>query len=132
MKSLKVTVLIAIAILVACVAPALNPKPEYRGKALFNDTKLGGGTAERSCSTCHPDGKGLEGIGSKKEWKTPAGDFKTLEETVNICIAMALKGTALDVKSEQMKDLVSYMRTIKPKEEKASKKKKPRKPIVGC
>ena len=98
-------------------------------KTLFNDTKLGGGTAGKSCDTCHPDGKGLEGIGSKTMWKNPGGEFKSLEEAVNVCITLANKGKALDVKSEQMKDLVSYLKSIKPAGAAAPAKKKA---AVGC
>ena len=129
MKSLKIIALISIAMLFASAVLAMHHTPEDRGKTLFNDTKLGGGTSGKSCGTCHPDGKGLEGIGSKKEWKTPGGEFKSLEEAVNICITMALKGTALDVKSEQMKDLVSYLKTIKPMADTGKKKGKA---AVGC
>ena len=128
MKSFKIFALIAIVMLLASAVLAMSHTPEDRGKALFNDTKLGGGTSGKSCGTCHPDGKGLEGIGSKKEWKTPGGEFKSLEEAVNICVTMALKGTALDVKSEQMKDLVSYLKSIKPKTSETPKKKS----AVGC
>ena len=129
MKSLKITVLIAMSMVFACAAVAMHHTPEDRGKALFNDTKLGGGTSGKSCATCHPDGKGLEGVGSKKEWKNPGGEFKSLEEAVNVCITMALKGTALDVKSEQMKDLVAYLNSIKPKADAVKKKSKA---AVGC
>lgn len=110
MKSLKIIALIAIAMLLASVVFAAQLTSEERGKALFNDTKLGGGTTGKSCGSCHPDGKGLEGI-NQKESKIPSG----LEEMVNNCVTQALKGTALDVKSEQMQDLVSYLKTIKPK-----------------
>jgi len=128
MKSFKIFALIAIVMLLASAVLAMSHTPEDRGKALFNDTKLGGGTSGKSCGTCHPDGKGLEGIGSKKEWKTPGGETKSLEEAINICVTMALKGTALDVKSEQMKDLVSYLKSIKPKTSETPKKKS----AVGC
>ena len=128
MKSLKIVALIAIATLFAFAVLAMDKTPEERGKALFNDTMLGGGTSGKSCNTCHPDGKGLEGVGSKKMWKNPGGEFKSLEEAVNICITLALKGTALDVKSDQMKDLVSYMKSIKPQAEKAHKNKS----AAGC
>ena len=74
MKSFKIVALIAIVMLLASAVLAMSHTPEDRGKALFNDTKLGGGTSGKSCGTCHPDGKGLEGIGSKKEWKTPGGE----------------------------------------------------------
>ena len=129
MKSFKIVALIAIVMLFASAVLAMSHTPEDRGKALFNDTKLGGGTAGKSCGTCHPDGKGLEGIGSKKDWKTPGGETKSLEEAVNICVTMALKGKALDVKSEQMMDLVSYLKSIKPVADTTKKKSKA---AVGC
>ena len=83
-----------------------------KGKALFNDPKLG--TNNATCGQCHPDGKGLEKAGAtgKKEWKTPAGVQKNLEEAINICITMALKGKALDNKSQQMQDLVAYIKSL--------------------
>ena len=73
-----------------------------RGKALFNDPKLGGGTSGKSCNTCHPGGKGLEGVGEKKEWQTPGGKHKTLEEAINTCVTMAL---------ERAKPLMRTLRT---------------------
>ena len=128
MKSFKIVALVAIAMLLASAVFAAGMTSEDRGKALFNDTKLGGGTAGKSCGSCHPDGKGLEGVGSKTMWKNPGGEFKSLEEAVNVCITMANKGTALDVNSEQMKDLVAYLKSLKPKAEKAHKNKS----AVGC
>jgi mono/diheme cytochrome c family protein len=128
MKSLKIIALISIAMLLASAVFAMNHTPEDRGKTLFNDPKLGGGTSGKSCGTCHPDGKGLEGVGSKKMWKNPGGEYTSLEEATNVCITLALKGKALDVKSEQMKDLVSYMKSIKPAAAAPAKKKA----AVGC
>jgi mono/diheme cytochrome c family protein len=129
MRPLRTMAVIAILMLVASsLALAAHYTPVDRGKALFNDPKLGNGTAGKSCNTCHPDGKGLEGIGSKKEWKTPGGTFRTIEQAVNICIEMALKGKALNVKSRQMKDLVSYLMSLKSKGAVAPAKK----PAVGC
>jgi len=128
MKSLKIIALISIAMLLASAVFAMHHTPEDRGKTLFNDTKLGGGTMGKSCNTCHPDGKGLEGVGSKMMWKTPGGESKTLEGAVNICITMALGGKALDEKSEQMKDIVAYMKSLKPAAAAPAKKK----PAVGC
>ena len=129
MKSFKIVALIAIVMLFASAVLAMSHTPEDRGKALFNDTKLGGGTSGKSCATCHPDGKGLEGVGSKKDWKTPGGETKSLEEAINICVTMALKGKALDVKSEQMVDLVSYLKSLKPMADNTKKKSKA---AVGC
>jgi cytochrome c len=83
-----------------------------RGKALFNDPKLG--TNGSTCGTCHPNGKGLEKSGEKekKEWKTPGGVHKSLEDAINMCITMALKGTARDNKSQDMQDLVAYINSL--------------------
>ncbi len=128
MKSLKIVALIAIAMLLASAVFAMHHTPEDRGKTLFNDPKLGGGTSGKSCATCHPDGKGLEGVAGKTSWKNPGGEFKSLEEAVNVCITMALKGTALDVNSEQMKDLVAYLKSLKPKAGKTHKSKA----AAGC
>ncbi len=110
MKAIKIIVVVAAALLVSSVVFAMYHTAEDRGKALFND------------------GTGLNGVGDKKMWKTPGGEFKTLEEAVNICITMALKGKALDVKSEQMKDIVSYLKSLKPAGAAAPAKK----PAVGC
>ncbi|MBI4849656.1 MAG: c-type cytochrome [Nitrospirae bacterium] len=83
-----------------------------KGKALFNDPKAFGGST--SCSSCHPDGKGLEksGMEGKKDWKNPAGTFKSLEETINVCITMANKGKAIDTKSQEMKDVIAYIKSL--------------------
>jgi cytochrome c5 len=130
MRNLKIiSVVVMMLVLPASSAVfAMKHLPEERGKTLFNDPKLGGGTAGKSCNTCHPGGKGLEGVGEKMEWKNPGGTFKSLEDVVNVCIEMALKGKALDVKSDQMKDMISYLKSLKPKAGEAPKKKAP----VGC
>ena len=113
MRSIKLIAVIAVIMLASSSVLAMHHTPEDRGKALFNDPKLGGGTSGRSCNTCHPDGQGLVGVAEKKEWKNPGGMFKSLAETVNTCIVMALKGKALDVNSEQMKDLIAYLKSLK-------------------
>jgi cytochrome c len=123
MKLLKITVLCIIALgLIFSSAFAMKHLPEERGKTLFNDPKAFGG--QTACSSCHPDGKGLEKAGAKKDWTTPAGKTKTLEEAINICIVNANKGKALDVKSEQMKDMVAYIKSL-------GKKEAPMKPKAG-
>lgn len=83
-----------------------------KGKALFNDPNLG--TNGSTCGTCHPGGQGLENAGAKdkKEWRTPGGVEPSLEDAINICITMALKGKALDKKSQKMQDLVAYIDSL--------------------
>ncbi|MBI5056526.1 MAG: hypothetical protein HZB61_07930 [Nitrospirae bacterium] len=80
------------------------------GKKYFDDPKFAEGSA--SCSSCHPDGKGLEKSAAKKEWKNPAGMWLNLEDAINVCIIMANKGKAIDPKSEDMKDLVAYIKSL--------------------
>jgi hypothetical protein len=85
-----------------------------RGKALFNDPKLGGGTAGISCNSCHPGGKGLE----------KAGDMKGLEKQINACVQGPLKGKGIDLKSPEMADIVAYILSLKRKAPAAGSPKK--------
>jgi cytochrome c553 len=87
-----------------------------KGKALFNDPKVAGGTSGKSCNSCHPDGKGLEKSAEKKEFNIMGQKQTGLEEAVNFCIVNAIKGKAIDSKSEQMKDIVTYIKSLKPAE----------------
>jgi cytochrome c peroxidase len=119
MKTLKIMALISIAMLFASAVLATHHTPEDRGKTLFNDPKLGG-TEGKSCSSCHPDGKGLEKVSSKAEGQT--------KEAINSCMSNAHKDKTLDVNSEQMKDLLSYIKTLKPAGATPAKKKA----AVGC
>ena len=86
-----------------------------KGKMLFDDAKFAGGSV--SCSSCHPDGKGLEkaGMKGKKEWKNPAGTWLALEDASNVCVILANKGTAIDPKAAEMRDLVAYIKSLSKK-----------------
>jgi len=77
-----------------------------KGKALFQDPKLGGSTTDKSCDSCHHDGKGLGNV-SQKEWGP--GE---LEATVNQCVTQALKGKELPKDSEEMQSLILYIRSF--------------------
>jgi len=115
MKVLKITLLslIAVSLIFSFVFAAGNVE---KGKVLFNDTKFAGGTAGKSCNSCHPDGKGLEKAAEKKEFGIMGKKQMGLEEAVNFCIVNANKGKAIDPKSEQMKDIVAYIKSLKPAE----------------
>ena len=115
MNLLKITLLSLIAVgLVFSFAFATGDMA--KGKALFNDPKLAGGTAGKSCNSCHPDGKGLENAGIKKKEFNLAGKKQTgLKEAINTCIENALKGKALDRKSQEMKDLAAYIKSFEKK-----------------
>ena len=93
-----------------------------KGKALFNDPNLGGAPGKKSCGTCHPDGKGMEKVAGKKEFNLGGKTQKSLEEAINMCVENAIKGKALDPKSDQMKDLVAYIKSLKGKAAAKTKK----------
>lgn len=123
MKTLKIALLSLTALgLLFSGAFATKHMPEERGKALFNDVNLAGGTAGKSCGSCHPDGKGLEKAGEKKDFKIMGKTQKSLEEAVNFCIENANKGKAIDAKSDQMKDIVAYIKSLAKKPAEAPKK----------
>ena len=102
MKKLKLVVLVTlVSLLGSGVLFAMQREPSVeKGKALFNDVKLG--TSGKTCNTCHPGGKGLEQAGGKAN----------LTETINACITTPLKGKALDVKSVEMQSLVLYIKSL--------------------
>jgi len=85
-----------------------------KGKALFNDPKAFSAPGEKSCGSCHPDGKGLEKAGAegKKTWTNPGGTWLALEDANNVCIMLANKGKTIDPMSEDMKDLVAFIRSL--------------------
>jgi cytochrome c553 len=118
MKMLRIMLLclIAVCLVFSFAFAAANAE---KGKAMFNDPKAFGG--QKACSSCHPNGKGLEKAGEKKEWITPAGKTKTLEEAINLCIVNANKGKALDVKSEQMANVVAFIKSLGKKAETPAK-----------
>jgi len=113
MKALKIA-MFAVISLSLIFSLAIAAGNVGRGKALFNDPKLGGGTTGTSCNSCHPDGKGLE----------KAADRKDLEKQVNLCIKNALKGKGIDPKSAEMADIIAYIRSLKGKTPAAGTPKK--------
>lgn len=116
MKAVKVMVLLIVAL--GLVASAAFAGDVEKGKALFSDPKLG--TSGKSCNDCHAGGAKLE--------KAAGKDDKALAETINKCIEQGINGKALDVNSDDMKSLVSYVKSVTSKTG-APKKKKV---IVGC
>lgn len=68
------------------------------GEKLFHDTTLGGSTNDKSCSSCHAAGEGLEDISSNKK----------LTKTINQCVTEALNGNKIDGRSAEMRSLKMY------------------------
>jgi len=114
MKIVKVLLLsmIAVGLIFSFAFAAGNVE---KGKALFSDPKFAGGTSGKSCSSCHPDGKGLEKAADKKEFAIMGKKQESLGEAVNFCIENALKGKAINPKSDQMKDMIAYIKSLKEK-----------------
>ena len=94
-------------------APGYGDSSINKGHALFNDKHLGNGMAGKSCNSCHANGKGLEAAGSKQMFNIFGEMQHSLEEAVNFCIVNALKGTAIDPKSREMKNIVAYIKSLK-------------------
>ncbi|TAN43959.1 MAG: hypothetical protein EPN22_08700 [Nitrospirae bacterium] len=64
MKILKVVLCMLVALGLA-LSTAFAAGDAVKGKALYNDAKFGGGTSGKSCNSCHPDGKRLEGAADR-------------------------------------------------------------------
>lgn len=82
------------------------------GQFLFNSPTFAGGSSRRSCNSCHPNGNGLKEVGIKKEFKIMGKTLQSLEDAVNFCIEMALKGKRLEKNSTEMKDIVAFIKSI--------------------
>ena len=93
--------LLVVAVFAVAAIAAGNPSIE-QGKKLFSSTSLG--TNGKSCSVCHPGGKGLEDVAASNE--------EALEKTVNTCIEKALKGKALASGSPELASMVLYLKTL--------------------
>jgi cytochrome c len=110
-----------------------DPEQEFkfavkRGKALFNDPKLG--TSNMTCASCHKDGGTVDGImGEMKikafeklnvhypKYMSMMGQIDkviTLDQMVNFCVVTPLKGEALAADDQRLADLVAYCSWVKP------------------
>ena len=72
------------------------------GQILFESTELG--TVERSCSSCHTQGKGLDDV--------TQSDDSIIKDRINRCIRNAQDGEVLDTGSQEMEALLNYIKTF--------------------
>ncbi len=116
----------------------VDPKAELqksveRGKALFNDAKLG--TSGMTCNSCHAKGgtvdskmgemsmKAFDALNAKyPKYFGMAKRVMTLDQVINWCIKTPLKGEPLSWDDQKLTDLTAYVASVKP--EKATKEKK--------
>ena len=105
MKALKV-VIFTVMVCALAFSVAFAAGNVEKGKALFSDPTAFSSTSGKACSSCHPNGKGMEN----------AAMSANLEDTINRCIVKALQGKALDPKSDEMQDMVAYIKSLGKKE----------------
>ena len=74
-----------------------------RGKKLFSDPKLGESTKNLACINCHTEKDTFKSVPEGKE----------LNYLINICIAEHMEGVGLLHESQEMKDLKSYIISLK-------------------
>lgn len=103
--------LMIIAVVVLLAIGAAYSDDVKKGKALFNDISLG--TNGKSCNTCHSGGGNIDG--SKKTFNVLGEEISSIGGAVNFCIENAMDGKPLDMNSQDMKDIVSYISTLKGK-----------------
>ena len=125
-----------------------------RGEKLFNDNTLGKNSTGTSCSTCHPKGSSSGGA-AEMEWKgqtmkvaipTLIGSAASFPKAIgpmkvvntvggqnNMCIMAFLKGTPLDLNTQEAIDLEAYVYSLSNgrKIDMGAKKKLP-KPVPGA
>lgn len=107
-----VKVLTIVAIIALSFSLAFASGDAGKGKKLFNDAGFGGSPNSKSCNTCHADGARLEQAGTKKYTALMGMEVSSLEEVVNICIERPLKGKAIAKDSQQMKDMIAYIKSL--------------------
>lgn len=83
------------------------------GKKLFENPKFAGATSGKSCSSCHPNGQGIEGAGTKDKFTIMGNDTNSLEDAVNVCIKHAINGKPIKKNSQDMMDIVAYIKSLK-------------------
>ena len=98
----KFILLLSIFLLSTVPATAIESPSLELGKTLFESTELG--TKGRSCSSCHPQGEGLDLVGDFND--------EELKDIINACIRDAQGGALISVESQEMEALLIYVRTF--------------------
>ena len=99
------------------------------GKTLFSSSVMG--KNGKTCSTCHPGGKGLESVGLKTEWNAGGTAFATIGGAINACVKGALKGPSLKEDSLETQSLASYLDGFRQQQAAAPAPAAPAAPAAG-
>jgi cytochrome c len=110
MKAIEAALVVVTAVSLALPLAYAGEGSPDSGKALFESPGFAGG--KRSCDSCHPGGRGLSKAGGKSAFRIMGGTQNSLEEAVNFCIVNASKGKAISEDSREMKDIVSYIKSL--------------------
>lgn len=100
----RIVLVLAMFLGASAQATATEAPTAELGRQLFHSSELG--ESGKSCATCHPGGKGLEGIGAYTD--------DQLREMINVCIRDALKGEPLGEQSQELASMLLYLRSQKP------------------
>jgi cytochrome c len=112
MRALKLTVMFWIIALFTASLLAFVAGDPQKGRAFFCDEAFAGAPRERSCNSCHVNGKGLEYAGHRIGWTIMGKRYKNLEDAVNYMIETGLHGKAIDPRSEEMTHIVAYIKSL--------------------
>lgn len=91
-------------------APTMAATPEEMGRLHFISKGFAGGS--KTCNDCHPNGRGLEQAGDKSDFTLMGKEHQSLEDVVNLCITRAIHGQAIATDSKEMRELLSYIRSL--------------------
>ncbi len=89
-------------ILVGGLAMAAGKSSTELGKQMFHNASLSGSANNKSCNSCHANGKGLE----------KAAENKKLSKAINKCLTGALEADKIDGRSVDMRSLKMYVQSL--------------------
>lgn len=112
MRALKLPVTFWIIFLFTASWLAFAAGDPQKGRAFFCDKAFAGAPGERSCNSCHFNGKGLEDAGHRIGWTIMGKRYKHLEDAVNHMIEIGLRGKAINPLSEEMTHIVAYIKSL--------------------
>ncbi len=82
------------------------------GRNLFRDESLGDSHNDKSCRSCHKKESELAGTASKNYDSLFGYITRDVEDVINLCIVLPLKGKPYAKDSQEMADLLAYLRSI--------------------
>lgn len=92
--------------------PAQGEADVKNGRALFQDETLGGSSNSKSCRSCHKRESELVGTADKSYDSLFGFITRDVEDVINLCIVLPLKGKPYAKNSQEMADLIAYLRSI--------------------